>query len=46
MVMMVMTRQRKIMGKFIIDGWLSWLGWASALAMIGCVAGMLITWIV
>jgi Mn2+/Fe2+ NRAMP family transporter len=44
-VMMVMTSQRKIMGKFTIGGWLAWLGWASTLAMIGCVAGMLITWI-
>jgi Mn2+/Fe2+ NRAMP family transporter len=45
-VMMVMTSQRKIIGKFTIGGWLAWLGWASTLAMIGCVGGMLITWIV
>jgi hypothetical protein len=37
--MMVMTSQRKIMGKFTIGGWLAWLGWASTLAMNGCVAG-------
>jgi Mn2+/Fe2+ NRAMP family transporter len=43
-VMMLMTSQRKIMGKFTIRGWLSWLGWASTLAMAGCVAGMFVTW--
>jgi Mn2+/Fe2+ NRAMP family transporter len=43
-VMMVMTARRKIMGKFVIGGWLLWLGWASTLAMIGCVMGMFITW--
>ena len=28
-VMMIITAQRKIMKKFIIVGWLHWLGWAS-----------------
>jgi hypothetical protein len=32
-VMMVVTAQRKIMGKFTIDGWLRWLGWVSTAAM-------------
>ena len=44
-VMMVMASQRKIMGQFVIGGWLLWLGWASSLAMIGCVMGMFITWV-
>lgn len=41
-VMMLMTAQSKIMGKFIIKGWLRWLGWASTLTMAACVVGMLI----
>jgi hypothetical protein len=40
-VMMVVTAQRKIMGKFTIDGWLR-LGWASTAAMAACVGGMVI----
>jgi Mn2+/Fe2+ NRAMP family transporter len=45
-VMMVMTAQRKVMGKFTIDGWLRWLGWASTAAMAACVGGMVIGWFV
>ena len=41
-VMMVATAQRKIMGKYTIDGWLRWLGWASTAAMAACVGGMVI----
>ena len=41
-VMMLMTARRKVMGKFIVEGWLRWLGWASTLAMAACVAGMAI----
>ena len=43
-VMMLMTAQRKIMGKFIIGGWLRWLGWASTAAMAACICGMVIGW--
>ena len=32
-VMMLMTAQPRIMGKFTISGWLRALGWASTLAM-------------
>jgi NRAMP (natural resistance-associated macrophage protein)-like metal ion transporter len=39
-VMMLMTAERKIMGRFIVVGWLRWLGWASTLAMAACVFGM------
>jgi NRAMP (natural resistance-associated macrophage protein)-like metal ion transporter len=43
-VMMVMTAQRKIMGKFLVVGGLRWLGWASTAAMAACVGGMIATW--
>ena len=36
--------QRKVMGKFTIDGWLRWLGWASTAAMAACVGGMVTGW--
>src|SRR4029453_12438804 len=32
-VMMIMTAQPRVMGKFTIKGWLRWLGWAAALSM-------------
>jgi NRAMP (natural resistance-associated macrophage protein)-like metal ion transporter len=41
-VMMLMTAQSKIMGKFVIKGWLRWLGWASTITMAACVVGMLV----
>jgi Mn2+/Fe2+ NRAMP family transporter len=44
-VMMVMTAQRKIMGKFVVLGWLRWLGWASTVAMAACVGGMIMSWV-
>jgi NRAMP (natural resistance-associated macrophage protein)-like metal ion transporter len=44
-VMMFMTAQRKIMGKFVIVGWLRWLGWASTAAMAACVGGMTLSWL-
>ena len=43
-VMMLMTAQSKVMGKFIIKGWLRWLGWASTGAMAVCVMGMVVGW--
>jgi len=43
-VMMLMTVQRRVMGKFTITGWLQWLGWTSTLAMAACVAGMAVSW--
>jgi hypothetical protein len=41
-----MTAQPRIMGKFVIDGWLRWLGWAATAAMAACVMGIVIGWIV
>jgi Mn2+/Fe2+ NRAMP family transporter len=43
-VMMLMTAQTRIMGKFTVTGWLRWLGWTSTFAMGACVAGMVIGW--
>lgn len=44
-IMMIMTAQPRVMGKFVISGWLRWLGWASTGAMAACVVGMAATWI-
>jgi Mn2+/Fe2+ NRAMP family transporter len=44
-VMMIITAQRKIMKKFIIVGWLRWLGWASTAAMAVSVIGMVVCWL-
>lgn len=43
-VMMLMTAQAKVMGKFVVRGWLRWLGWSSTIAMAACVVGMLVGW--
>jgi NRAMP (natural resistance-associated macrophage protein)-like metal ion transporter len=43
-IMMLMTAQSRIMGKFTITGWLRWLGWTSTIAMAVCVAGMAVGW--
>lgn len=45
-VMMLMTAQPRIMGKFPIADGLRLLGWASTLAMAACVAGMVVGWFV
>jgi Mn2+/Fe2+ NRAMP family transporter len=41
-VMMILVAERRVMGKFVVTGWLRWLGWLSTLAMVACVAGMAI----
>ena len=43
-VMMLMTARQKVMGKFTIEGWLRWLGWAATAAMALCVFGMIFGW--
>jgi NRAMP (natural resistance-associated macrophage protein)-like metal ion transporter len=43
-IMMLMTAQPRIMGKFTITGWLRWLGWVSTSAMAACVIGMIVGW--
>ena len=44
-VMMIITAQPKLMKKFIIVGWLRYLGWASTAAMTMAVVGMVIGWL-
>ena len=43
-VMMLMTANRRVMGQFVISGWVQWLGWASTVAMIFCVVAMIAFW--
>jgi Mn2+/Fe2+ NRAMP family transporter len=45
-IMMLMTAQPRIMGKFTVTGWLRWLGWASTIAMAACVVGMVVGWFI
>jgi Mn2+ and Fe2+ transporters of the NRAMP family len=45
-VMMLMTRENRIMGKFVITGWLRWLGWVSTAAMAACVLAMIASWLI
>jgi len=44
-VMMLMTAQSRVMGKFVVTGWLRWLGWTSTVAMGACVCGMVAGWL-
>ena len=39
-----MTAQVRIMGEFVIRGWLRVLEWPSTAAMAMCVVGMVISW--
>lgn len=41
-VMMLMTAKPKIMGKFVITGWLRALGWATTIVMALCAGGMIV----
>jgi Mn2+/Fe2+ NRAMP family transporter len=43
-VMMLMTAQPRVMGKFTIAGPLRWLGWAATIAMAACAGGMIAGW--
>jgi len=45
-VMMLMTRENRIRGKFVITGWLRWLGWVSTAAMAACVLAMIASWLI
>ena len=39
-MLMVLVRRKKVMGKFTVQGGLYWLGWASTAAMALCILGM------
>jgi Mn2+/Fe2+ NRAMP family transporter len=45
-VMMLMTAQPRVMGKFTIAGWLRRLGWTATIAMAACVGIMIVGWFV
>jgi Mn2+/Fe2+ NRAMP family transporter len=45
-VMMLMTVQPRVMGKFTIAGWLRRLGWTATAAMAACVGIMIVGWFV
>lgn len=42
-VLMLMTGTRKVMGDFVINGWLRLLGWATTTVMALCAAGMIVS---
>lgn len=42
-VMMLMGRNRKIMGEFVLGGWLLTVGWLATAVMGACVLGMTAT---
>ncbi len=44
-VIMLMTADHRVMGKFTIKGWLRVLGWLSTVTMFAAVAGMFAAWI-
>jgi Mn2+/Fe2+ NRAMP family transporter len=44
-VMMLMTANRRVMGQFVVGGWLRSLGWASTTAMSFCVVAMIAFWV-
>ena len=39
-IVMLLVREPKAMGRFVVGGWLYWLGWISTGAMALCVMGM------
>jgi NRAMP (natural resistance-associated macrophage protein)-like metal ion transporter len=45
-IMMLMTAQRRVMGKFTITGWLRWLGWAATMVMAICAIGLVATFFI
>ena len=42
-MLMLLVHRKKIVGEFVVTGWLSWLGWASTAVMALCIVGMGIT---
>ena len=45
-VMMLISANARVMGRFTVTGVLRWLGWASTAAMLFCVVGMVAFWII
>ena len=42
-LLMVLVRRPKVMGRLVVTGPLYWLGWASTIAMAFCIVGMIAT---
>jgi Mn2+/Fe2+ NRAMP family transporter len=42
-MLMILVRDRNVMGDLIVSGWLHALGWASTIAMALCIVGMLVS---
>ena len=42
-VLMLMTSRPRVMGEFVVTGWLRWLGWLATATMAACVLGMAAT---
>ena len=45
-ILMLMTKDKRVMKKFTITGWLRWLGWMATAAMASCVVGMVAGWLI
>jgi len=45
-VMLLISANARVMGRFTVTGVLRWLGWASTAAMLFCVVGMMAFWII
>ena len=45
-ILMLMTKDKQVMKKFTITGWLRWLGWMATAAMASCVVGMVAGWLI
>jgi Mn2+/Fe2+ NRAMP family transporter len=39
-VLMLLVRKERVMGKLIVEGWLYWLGWIATAAMALSIVGM------
>jgi Mn2+/Fe2+ NRAMP family transporter len=42
-MLMLLVRNRKVMGDLVVRGWLYALGWASTFAMAFCIVGMFVS---
>jgi len=42
-ILMVLVRNPKVMGKLVVTGPLYWLGWLATAAMAMCIVGMIAT---
>jgi NRAMP (natural resistance-associated macrophage protein)-like metal ion transporter len=43
-LLMLLVRKEKVMGKLIVEGWLYWVGWIATAAMALSIVGMAVSW--